>query len=195
MKVAGILTAATRFGLWDNFTARRADRIEANWEKGGGQMQVTRVATILIASGLLVSENSWPFQSRLGEAPMRQQLIGAWRLVSNEETVNGKRTKREQTGILTYTSDGHMTVQIMDKDSSATRAGNPVQYSANGYESYFGTFDVNETAHSVTHHVQGALVRSLIGKDLTRIYTFSGKQLVLKSSRPDEDWRIVWEHY
>jgi hypothetical protein len=38
-------------------------------------------------------------------------------------------------------------------------------------------------------------VRSLIGKDLTRIYTFSGKQLVLTSSRPDESWRIVWEHY
>jgi hypothetical protein len=131
----------------------------------------------------------------LGEAPVRQQLIGAWRLVSDEETVNGKLSKLEQTGILTYTSDGHMSVQIMDKDPKATQPGNPVQYSANGYESYFGTFDVNETAHSVTHHVQGALVRSLIGKDLTRIYTFSGKQLVLKSSRPDEDWRIVWEHY
>jgi hypothetical protein len=134
-------------------------------------------------------------QSRQGEAPVRQQLIGAWRLVSNEEAVNGKLTRLEQTGILTYTRDGHMSVQIMDKDPNATQAGNPVQYKANGYESYFGTFDVNETAHSVTHHVQGALVRSLIGKDLTRIYTFSGKQLVLKSSRPDEDWRIVWEHY
>lgn len=158
-------------------------------------MRVTRVATILIASGLLVSENSWPIPSRLDEGPVRQQLIGAWRLVSDEETVNGKLTKLEQTGILTYTSDGHMSVQIMDKNPNATQAGNPVQYSANGYESYFGTFDVNETAHSVTHHVQGALVRSLIGKDLTRIYTFSGKQLVLKSSRPDENWRIVWEHY
>jgi hypothetical protein len=158
-------------------------------------MRVTRVATILVASGLLVSENNWPSPSRLDEAPVRQQLIGAWRLVSDEETVDGKLTKLEQTGILTYTSDGHMSVQIMDKDPNARQAGNPVQYSANGYESYFGTFDVNETAHSVTHHVQGALVRSLIGTDLTRIYTFSGKQLVLKSSRPDEDWRIVWEHY
>jgi lipocalin-like protein len=158
-------------------------------------MRVTRVATILVASGLLVSENNWPISSRPDETPVRQQLIGAWRLVSDEEPVNGKLTKLEQTGILTYTSDGHMSVQIMDKDPKRRPAGGPVQYSANGYEGYFGTFDVNETAHSVTHHVQGALVRSLIGKDLTRIYTFSGKQLVLKSSRPDEDWRIVWEHY
>jgi len=66
---------------------------------------------------------------------------------------------------------------------------------ANGYEGYFGTFDVNEAAHSVTHHVQGALVRSVNGKDLTRIYTFSGKQLVLTSSRPDESWRDRLGHY
>ena len=70
-----------------------------------------------------------------------------------------------------------------------------MQYSANGYEGYFGRFEINGAAHSVTHHVQGALVRSLIGKDLTRIYSFSGKQLILKSSRADENWRIVWEHY
>jgi hypothetical protein len=157
-------------------------------------MRVTRVA-VLVAFGLLISASNRSIPSSLAEASVRQQLIGAWRLVSNEETVNGKLTKRDQTGILTYTSDGHMSVQIVDKNPNASHAGNPVQYSANGYEGYFGTFDVNEAAHSVTHHVQGALVRSLIGKDLTRIYTFSGKELVLTSSRPDESWRIVWEHY
>ena len=157
-------------------------------------MRATRVA-ILIAY-LLISEGNCGFSLLSAETPVRQQLIGAWRLVSNEGTMNGKLTKRDQTGILTYTSDGHMSVQIMDKDPDASHdSGDPVQYSANGYEGYFGTFDVNEAAHSVTHHVQGALVRSLIGKDLMRIYTFSGKQLVLKSSRHDENWRIVWEHY
>ena len=60
---------------------------------------------------------------------------------------------------------------------------------------YFGTFEVNEQAHTVTHHVEGALVRSLIGNDLTRVYRFSGNQLVLTSSRPDEHWTIAWEHY
>ncbi len=161
-------------------------------------MRVTRVA-VLVAFGLLILASNRSIPSGLAEGSVRQQLIGAWQLVSNEEMVNGKLTKQDQTGILTYTSDGHMSVQIMDKLSdknpSASRDGGPVKYSANGYESYFGTYDVNEAAHSVTHHVQGALVRSLIGTDLTRIYTFSGKQLVLISSRPDESWRIVWEHY
>jgi hypothetical protein len=72
---------------------------------------------------------------------------------------------------------------------------NPVKYDQGGYEAYYGTYDANEQAHTVTHHVQGSLVRALIGKDLTRVYRFSDGQLILKSSRPDEHWTIAWEHY
>jgi hypothetical protein len=157
-------------------------------------MQATRVAT-MVALVLLFSVSCWTQPSRPSDGSARERLIGAWRLVSDEVIVNGKSTKLDQTGILTYTSDGHMSVQIMDRDPSATQDAGPVQYSANGYEGYFGRFEINEAAHSVTHHVEGALVRSLVGKDLTRIYIFSGKQLILKSSRADENWRIVWEHY
>ena len=70
-----------------------------------------------------------------------------------------------------------------------------VQYEEGGYEAYYGRYDVDERTHSVTHHVEGALVRSLIGKDLTRVYEFSGNRLVLKSSRQDDHWTIAWEHY
>jgi len=157
-------------------------------------MRLLRV-TVPVAFGFLLSATHRTIPSTLAQNSVRQELIGAWRLVSDEETVKGKLTKLDQTGILTYTSDGHISVQILDKSPTDSDVSTPVQYSANGYEAYFGTFDVNEGAHSVTHHVQGALVRSLIGKDLTRIYRFSGKQLVLTSSRPDESWRIVWEHY
>jgi len=157
-------------------------------------MQGTRIA-IIVALVLLFSVSCWTQSSRPSNGSTRERLIGAWRLVSDEEIVNGKSTKLDQTGILTYTSDGHMSVQIMDRNPNATQDAGPVQYSANGYEGYFGRFDVNEATHSVTHHVEGALVRSLIGKDLTRIYTFSGNQLILKSSRADENWQIIWEHY
>ncbi len=157
-------------------------------------MQAARVA-IMVALVLLFSVSCWTQSSRPSDVSARERLIGAWRLVSDEVIVNGKSTKLDQTGILTYTSDGHMSVQIMDRDPSPTQDAGPVQYSANGYEGYFGRFEINVAAHSVTHHVEGALVRSLVGKDLTRIYIFSGKQLILKSSRADENWRIVWEHY
>jgi len=39
------------------------------------------------------------------------------------------------------------------------------------------------------------LVRSLIGKDLLRAFDISGKRMIVKSARPDEHWRVVWERY
>jgi len=35
----------------------------------------------------------------------------------------------------------------------------------------------------------------LIGKDLPRAYELSGNQLIVKSTNPNEHWRVAWEHY
>jgi hypothetical protein len=43
--------------------------------------------------------------------------------------------------------------------------------------------------------VEGAIVRSLIGKDLPRAYEMNGNQLIVKSTNPHEHWRVAWEHY
>ncbi|MBV9301581.1 MAG: lipocalin-like domain-containing protein, partial [Acidobacteriaceae bacterium] len=69
------------------------------------------------------------------------------------------------------------------------------QYSAGGYEASWGTYKVDASTHTFTFHIQGALVRSLIGKDLPRSYEFSANQLTVKSTRSDEHWRVVWERY
>ena len=127
---------------------------------------------------------------------IRDRLIGAWRLAWLEEPgADGKLHRADRTGTLVYTRDGHMSVQIMARNPEELPAGGPVQYEHGGYEAYYGRYDIDERAHSVTHHVEGALVRSLIGKDLTRVYEFTGGQLILKSSRQDEHWTIAWEHY
>jgi len=96
--------------------------------------------------------------------------------------------------MIVYTRDGHMSVQIVFPNTENVQGG-PVQYEKGGYEAYYGTYEVNEQANRVTHHVEGALVRTLIGKDPTRVYHFSDKQLILRSSRPDEHWTIAWERY
>ena len=125
---------------------------------------------------------------------VRSQLIGAWRLVWDEDIdASGKMVRLNETGIIMYTNDGHMAVQIRLLGPQSTQ--DPVRYAKDGYEGYYGTFTVNAKDHSVTHHVENALVESLIGKDLTRVYEFSGKQLILHSSRADEHWRICWEKY
>lgn len=126
----------------------------------------------------------------------RDKLVGSWRLAWVEEQKADGTMKRhtERRGTIVYTRDGHMSVQIMLPQGEDVPANNPVKYDQGGYEAYYGTYNVDEAAHTVTHHVEGALVRSLIGKNLTRVYRFEGNQLILKSSRPDEHWTIAWEH-
>jgi hypothetical protein len=88
-----------------------------------------------------------------------------------------------------------MSVQVMERKPQAGAAAGPVQYKQSGYEASFGTYEVDERAHRFTYHVEGAMLRSLIGKNLTRVYEFSGKQLIVKSLRRDEHWRVAWEHH
>ena len=132
-------------------------------------------------------------QDRGGNDRVRERFVGAWRLVSlEEEGADGKIKMADSTGLLVFTRDGHMSVQVMERNPQAQTAAGPEQYSQGGYEASFGTYEIDESAHTFTFHVEGALVRTLISKDLTRVYDFSGKQLIVKSSSPDEHWRVAW---
>jgi hypothetical protein len=127
---------------------------------------------------------------------VRDRLIGAWRLAwLEEEGADGKVHRADCTGILVWTRDGHMSVQVMYRNPQAWSPAGSVQYSQGGYEASYGAYEIDEVARTFTYHVEGALVRTLIGKDLTRIYEFSGKQLIVRSSSPNEHWRVAWEHY
>jgi Lipocalin-like domain len=131
---------------------------------------------------------------------VRQRFVGAWRLASlEEEGADGKTHRADCTGLLVYTHDGHMTVQVMYRNpqvnSQPATSAAPMRYAAGGYEASFGTYEIDEPAHHFTFHVEGALVRTLVGKDLTRVFEFSGTQLIVRSAIPDEHWRVAWEHY
>lgn len=94
-------------------------------------------------------------------------------------------------GMLIYTRDGHMSVQIMYPPSEAAVSND---YVLNGYEASFGSYDVDESAHTVTHRVQASITHGLVGKDLTRAYQFSNGRMIIRSTRPDEHWSVTWEH-
>ena len=126
----------------------------------------------------------------------RDRFAGAWRLAWLEQQgADGKVHTIDCCGMLVYTRDGHMSVQVMEREPQAQTPAGPEQYSQGGYEASYGRYEIDERDHTFTFHVEGALVRSLIGKDLPRAYEFSGKQLIVKSTRPDEHWRVAWEHY
>ena len=135
-------------------------------------------------------------QDRADKERIREQFIGAWGLAWLEEPdAEGKVHRADCTGMLVYTRDGHMSVQVMYRNPRAETNAAPVLYAQGGYEASSGTHQIDERAHTFTFHVEGALVRSLIGKDLPRLFEFSGKQLIVKSSNPNEHWRVAWEHY
>ena len=125
----------------------------------------------------------------------RDRFIGAWRLAwLEEEDADGHVHRADCTGMLVFTREGRMSVQVMYRDQQAGTPSGPVQYAQGGYEASFGRYEIDERAHRFTYHVEGALVRSLIGKDLARLFKLSGTQLIVKSSSPNEHWRVAWEH-
>jgi hypothetical protein len=50
-----------------------------------------------------------------------------------------------------------------------------------GHLSYFGTYTIDPSARTGTHHVRGASYPNWIGHDQIRYYTFDGSHLVLST--------------
>lgn len=123
----------------------------------------------------------------------KDRLIGAWHLASITGP-DGKPVSTVPQGMLIYTRDGHMSVQLMYPRTASSLSNEYVQ---NGYEASFGSYDVDQARHMVTHHVQGSITRDLLmGKDLPRIYQFTADgQLIIRSARADEHWSVAWQHY
>jgi len=148
------------------------------------------VSLLIGATAMTVSGG----QNRGGNGGIGGRFVGAWRLASLEaEGADGKTHRADSTGLLVFTRDGHMSVQVMERNPQPQTPTGPEQYSQGGYEASFGTYEINESTHVFTFHVEGALVRTLVGKDLPRAFEFSGKQLIVRSTRPDEHWRVTWE--
>ena len=126
----------------------------------------------------------------------REKLIGAWHLAHIEAPGSDAKPMDipQPKGMLIYTLDGHMSVQLMYPRSANALSNEYVQ---DGYEASFGSYDLDEATHTLIHHVQGSVTRDLlIGKDLPRVFHFTEDgHLIIRSTRSDEHWSVTWEHY
>ena len=121
---------------------------------------------------------------------IHNRLVGAWKLVSLEEpSADGQLHKADCTGMFAFTSDGKASVQVMYRNAKSGSA-----YAQGGYEASYGSYRIDDSS-TFTFHIDGALVRTLIGKDLKRKYEISDNRLAITSSDPNEHWRVVWERY
>jgi hypothetical protein len=134
-------------------------------------------------------------QSTAG-VPDRERLIGAWRLVRIDSAgPDGTPAATGQPrGMLIYTRDGHVSVQLMYPKSAAALSN---EYVKNGYEASFGSFTVDESRHTVTHSIMGSNTGdALLGKDLPRRYEFTPEgKLRIRPVNSQEHWSVLWEHY
>jgi hypothetical protein len=156
-------------------------------------MKAIQIAAIAVVLTSAVAQNHSAPRSHPGLSSDQDRLIGAWHLASITGS-DGKPVSMAPTGMLIYTRDGHMSVQLMYPKTESALSN---QYVQSGYEASFGSYDVDQTSHIVTHHVQGSVTRDLlVGKDLPRMYQFTTDgRLIIRSARPDEHWSVTWEHY
>jgi hypothetical protein len=160
-------------------------------------MKTVRTSMLVVISALSGFSQARSAQHhRPARGSDRERLIGAWQLVSIASPGPDGNTMSvsHPTGILIYTRDGHVSVQLMYAPSPNAVSN---EYVLNGYEASFGSYDVSEATHTVTHHIQGSNTRDLlVGKVLPRVYQFSADgNLVIRSARSDEHWSVTWKHY
>jgi hypothetical protein len=160
-------------------------------------MKALRYATFVTVLGIAGLTQAQSPKAKVGEHDSaKERLIGAWHLVRIDAPgPDGKSVPGPQPkGMLIYTREGHMSVQLM-YPKSANALSN--EYVKDGYEASFGSYDIDEAAHTVTHHVQGSVTRDLlVGKDLPRVFQITGDgHLIIRSASPQEQWSVTWAHY
>jgi len=160
--------------------------------------RVKHVGTTLIVL-LVTSIPAWNVASEqvISFSDTAKRFIGTWQLISI--TSSGQQyTNRgaHPTGLIYYDGTGHMAVQIMPDRPRPKYAGSEptpdeAKAAITGYTAYFGTYTIDEAAHTVTHHRIGNIDPGGLG-DFVRRYEFApGDRLIL---RPLESMNeLTWE--
>ena len=126
--------------------------------------------------------------AQLGAQPSaRDQLIGVWQLVKQFNVAkDGSEipVALRQRGRISWDRAGRVWVLLYNEGRSAP--ANPATPTLEEYReiysgliTYFGNYQVDEAAQTVTHHLQGSSSPALIGTDLVRRYEFSGNRVAL----------------
>jgi hypothetical protein len=143
----------------------------------------------------------------------KEQLVGAWRLVSietirpNGEVIYPFYGKHPE-GLIMYDGGGWMSVQIVSDPpanvpSESSREAVQAAPTADktkafdNYYAYFGTWTVDETNKTVTHHIQQSLIPGERNEDGIRHYVLDGDRLTLTAKThelgEDRARKLVWQ--
>jgi lipocalin-like protein len=151
-------------------------------------MKSLLLLSLILVSSVAAAQSARNATDRNTE--IENRLIGAWKLISLEEPSGGEQShKADCAGMFVFTREGKASVQVMYRNAQTGSA-----YAQGGYEASYGSYHIDDSS-TFTLHIEGGLVRTLIGKDLKRAYEISGNRLTVKSTDPHEHWKVVWERY
>jgi hypothetical protein len=147
-----------------------------------------------------------------GPAPVRNLSgSGNWLAASPRTKVTGEVQYpwgTKPVGRLAYDEAGHVFAQLMnpgrrpvggmaDRGAAAaiaTASADDMFEMLTGFNAYFGTFDVDEAARTVIHHIESALIPNWVGTDQRRKYEFSGRnQLIMFNNASQAAYRLIWQ--
>jgi hypothetical protein len=144
--------------------------------------------------------------SALGQQQsLKEQLVGTWKLVSWEQKKrDGTRLQQfgaNPAGIAFFDAGGRYIITVMRSDraryaSNALWQGTAEENkaTADGTQTYFGTYSTSEADRSIAIHVEGSSFPNWIGTDQKRIVAITGDQLTLTIRSPSgENVDVVWK--
>ena len=126
---------------------------------------------------------------------LREQLVGAWRLVSYEiRPRDGSAVTyplgRDARGWILYTRDGYMSAQLMAAGRPPYASGDlhrgtesECTAAARGYIAYSGPFHLDDDG-TLTHEMDVSLFPNWIGNVQQRVFRLDGDRLQLGTVGP-----------
>jgi hypothetical protein len=147
------------------------------------------------------------------ESEIRDRIVGTWRLVSTEETMQDGTTRPfsafgpHAKGFLMYQRDGYMCAVLTNPDfhkaadRAATTPARPTPEeelaAAHGSFSYCGRYEIDAKQQQIVHLPEVASQPGYVGSQQIRPYRFEGDQLILSDVEKDDPavarWKIVWQ--
>jgi lipocalin-like protein len=164
---------------------------------------------LLTASLLVLAVVSNP-RAQAQDAPAKR-LVGAWRLVSVEGTSPVfKFVFDHPHGLIIYDPSGVVSVQQANIGDRKPFAKGPAAgtleekaESFDSYGAYYGTYTVDASAGTVTHHIEDGSNPALRGRENVRWYEFQGNDRVVliptedgkggTIARKDATYKLTWE--
>jgi Lipocalin-like domain len=142
------------------------------------------------------------------EAEIRDRIVGTWKLVSEEETMEDGTTRPYQLegpngkGFLIYARDGYMCANLVNPnrakwvDSEQPTKEEKIA-AADGSFAYCGRYEIDVKHKQIVHLPEVATDTGFAGTRQVRPYNFENRRLVFSDVETHKPgvirWKIAWE--